>query len=127
MDYQTTHTSLSPIRPGFVPGLVNYKKVCTRFAGANDKAYQLLVHGRWFSPGTPASFTSKTARQDIDELLLKVAFNTINQIHFLLALYSGADLGFQVRGGAHLRKLRRAEGGAKIIGVFRPPPSWIRS
>jgi hypothetical protein len=32
---------------------------------------------------------------------------------------SGADPGFQVRGGAHLKKLRRAEGGAKIVGVFR--------
>jgi hypothetical protein len=32
--------------------------------------------------------------------------------------YSGADPGFQVRGGAHLKKLRRAEGGTKIFGVF---------
>jgi hypothetical protein len=35
---------------------------------------------------------------------------------------SGADPGFQVRGGgvgAHLKKLRRGEGGAKIVGVFR--------
>ena len=31
--------------------------------------------------------------------------------------YSGADPGFQVR-GAHLKKLRRAEGGAKILGYF---------
>jgi hypothetical protein len=31
---------------------------------------------------------------------------------------SGADPGFQVR-GADLKKLRRAEGGAKICGVFR--------
>ena len=30
----------------------------------------------------------------------------------------GADPGFQVR-GAHLNKLRRAEGDAKIFGVFR--------
>ena len=60
---------------------------------------------------------------------------------------SGANPGFQVRGGAHLKKLRRAEGGAKIFGVFRvnnhdftpknhifsnfrgahgAPPHWIR-
>ena len=35
---------------------------------------------------------------------------------------TGADPGFQVRGGgggAHLKKLRRAGGGAKIVGVFR--------
>ena len=31
---------------------------------------------------------------------------------------SGADPGFQVR-GAHLKKLRRAEEGANILGVFR--------
>jgi hypothetical protein len=31
---------------------------------------------------------------------------------------SGADSGFQVR-GAHLKKLRRADGGAKFVGVFR--------
>ena len=31
---------------------------------------------------------------------------------------TGADPGFQVR-GAHLKKLRRAEGGAKNVGVFR--------
>ena len=31
---------------------------------------------------------------------------------------AGADPGFQVR-GAYLKKLRRAEGGANIFGVFR--------
>ena len=33
-------------------------------------------------------------------------------------LFAGADPVFQVR-GAHLKKMRRAEGGAKIVGVFR--------
>jgi hypothetical protein len=42
----------------------------------SDKVYQLLAHGRWFSPGTPASSTHKTGRHDIIEILLKVAFNT---------------------------------------------------
>ena len=45
-----------------------------------DKVYQLLAHDRWFSPGNPASSTTKTGRHDIDEILLKVALNTINQI-----------------------------------------------
>jgi hypothetical protein len=36
----------------------------------------LLAHGRWFSPGTPASSTTKTGRHDIAELFLKVALNT---------------------------------------------------
>jgi hypothetical protein len=74
LDYLTTHTkknctSLSPIRHGFAPGFVNYKKV-----------YQLLAHGRWFSPDTPASSTTKTGLHDIVEILLKVVLNTINQI-----------------------------------------------
>ena len=48
--FKVTHTSLSPIRRGFAPGFVN-----------------------WFSPGTPASPTTKTGRHDIAEILLKVA------------------------------------------------------
>jgi len=34
----------------------------------------MLAHGRWFSPGTPASSTTKTGRHEIAEILLKVAF-----------------------------------------------------
>jgi hypothetical protein len=49
--------------------------MCTRLA-----ACQLLAHGQWFSPGTPASSTTKTGRHKIAEILLKVALNTINQI-----------------------------------------------
>jgi hypothetical protein len=41
----------------------------------------LLAHGRWFSPGTPDSSTTKTGRHDIAEILLKVALNTKIQIH----------------------------------------------
>jgi hypothetical protein len=61
----------------FVPGFVNHKKGCTRIAAASDKDYQLLAHGRWFFPDTPASSTTKTGRYDITEILLKVALNTI--------------------------------------------------
>ena len=75
----TTHTSLSPIRSGFAPSLVNYKKGCTRLAATSDKVYQLLAQGRlWFSP---ASSTTKTGRHDIVEILLKVALNIKLQIH----------------------------------------------
>ena len=69
----TTHASLSPIQRGFVSGFVNYKKECTRLAATSDEVFQLLAHGRWFSPGTPASSTTKTGRHDIAEILLKVA------------------------------------------------------
>ena len=37
---------------------------------------------------------------------------------FGIRIIAGADPGFQVR-EAHVKKLRRAEGGAKIVGVFR--------
>jgi hypothetical protein len=60
--------------------LCKLQKGCTRLAIASDKIYQLLPHGRWFSLGTPASSTTKTGRHDIAEILLKVAFNTKNQI-----------------------------------------------
>jgi hypothetical protein len=51
------------------------QKGCTRLAAESDKVYQLLAHGRWFSPRTPASSTTKTGRHDIAEILLKVALN----------------------------------------------------
>jgi hypothetical protein len=74
---------------GFAPGFVYYTKGCTRLAAASDKVYQLLVHGRWFSPGTPVSSTTKTGRHDIAEILLKVALNTkkINQSYIPSILY----------------------------------------
>ena len=60
--------------------LCKLQKGCTRLAAASDKVYQLLAHGRWFSPGTPASSTTKTGRHEIAEILLKVELSTINQI-----------------------------------------------
>ena len=63
-----------------MPGFVNNKKGCTQLAAASDKVYQLLAHGRWFSPGSPASSTTKTGHHDIAEILPKVALSTIKQI-----------------------------------------------
>ena len=63
--------------------LCKLPKGCTRLAAASDKVYQLLAHGRWFSPGTPASSTTKTGRHHIAEILLQVEINTkINQSYF---------------------------------------------
>ena len=62
--------------------LCKLQKRCTRLATASNKVYQLLSHGLWFSPGTPASSTTKTGRHDIAEILLKVALKhqkSINQ------------------------------------------------
>jgi hypothetical protein len=35
------------------------------------------VADRWFSPGTPVSSTNKADRHDMNEILLKVALNTL--------------------------------------------------
>jgi hypothetical protein len=60
--------------------LLKITKGCNRLAAASDKAYQSLAHGRWFSPSTPVSFTTKTGCHDIAEILLKVALaHKINQ------------------------------------------------
>ena len=58
LEYIITHTSLSSKRRGFAPDFV---------------IYQFLAHGWWFSPGTPASSTTKTSRHHIVEILLQVA------------------------------------------------------
>jgi hypothetical protein len=42
-----------------------------------DKVCQWLAEGRWFSPDTPVSSTNHTDRNDITEILFKVALNTI--------------------------------------------------
>ena len=87
----TTHISLSPIRRGFAPCFVDYKKGCTRLAAASDIVYQLLAHGRWFSPDSPASSTTKIARHDIAEILLKVALSSINQIKSIKSSFDGPN------------------------------------
>ena len=63
-------------------------KGCTRVAAASDKVYQFLAHGRWFSPGTTASSTTKTGRHDIAKILLKVVLSTKNQIKSQLFVIS---------------------------------------
>ena len=74
--------------------LCKLQKGCTRLAAASDTVYQLLAHGRWFSPGIPASSTTTTGRHDIHvtEILLKVAINTINQIISNLIIKKNHDI-----------------------------------
>ena len=54
----------------------------TRLATARDTGYQLLAHGRWFSPDTPASSTTKTSRHDIADSGVKHQ-KSINQSYVL--------------------------------------------
>jgi hypothetical protein len=77
--------------------LSKLQKGCTRLAAASDKAYQLLAHGWWFSPGTTASSTTKTGRHDIAEILLKVVLNTKKSINVFIQ-----DLGAYKHKTAHI-------------------------
>jgi hypothetical protein len=56
----------------FTPGFGNYKNKVLN-SQPQVIVYQLLAHGRSFSP---ASSTTKTGHHDITEILLKVALNT---------------------------------------------------
>jgi hypothetical protein len=69
--------------------LCKFQKGFTRLSTASDKAYQLLAHGRWFSPGTPASSTTKTGRHDIAESGVKHQKSKIKSTIF--QLYSGGQ------------------------------------
>jgi len=51
-----------------------------------DKVCQWLAAVRWFSPGPPVSSTYKTDRNDITEILLKVALNTIKPTNQIIDL-----------------------------------------
>jgi hypothetical protein len=46
--------------------LCELQKGCTRLAAASDKAYQLLAHGRWLSPGSLARTNISTTRATTD-------------------------------------------------------------
>jgi hypothetical protein len=60
------NNSYKPItnRAWVLARLCKLQKGCTRLAAASDKVYLLLAHGWWFSPGTPASSTTKTGRHE---------------------------------------------------------------
>ena len=57
------------------------------------------------------------ARNLLKYILLLFIFLVLGHIALLVAI-QGRIQDFKL-GGAHLKKLRRAEGGAKIVGVFR--------
>ena len=69
--------------PGLIMHVINASGMCLLSKLLFQKVYQLLAHGRWFSPGTPASSTTKTVRHDIAEILLKVALNTKKTIKLI--------------------------------------------
>ena len=56
--------------------LISISARCTTLC---DKVCYWLATGWWFSPSPQVSSTNKTGRHNINEILLKVALNTINQ------------------------------------------------
>jgi hypothetical protein len=55
---------------------ISIRERCTTLC---DQVCQWLGTGRWFSTGSPISYTNNTDCHDITELLLKVALSTIKQ------------------------------------------------
>ena len=84
--------------------LFKLQKGCTRLTAASDQVYQLLAHGRWFSPGTLASSTTKTGRHDIAEILLKVALKhqKSKSIIILMSFYKCLDESPVIGGVLHV-------------------------
>jgi hypothetical protein len=80
---KTTDSYIQSNLPKWSPLLSNHLSLkVTFFLASDNKVYQLLAHGQWFSPRIPASSTTKTGRHDIAEILLKVALKhnkSINQ------------------------------------------------
>jgi len=76
----TTHTSISPIRRGIAPSVVNYRKGALDSQPQVIKVDQWIAKGLWFFPGCPFSSTTKTGLHHIAEILLEVALNTNIQI-----------------------------------------------
>ena len=69
------------------------QKGWSRLTAASDRAYQLLVHERWFSLGTPASSTTRTSRHDIAECGVK--HNKSNQQYNLIVVILQMDLDYK--------------------------------
>ena len=67
-------------------------KECTRLVASSDTVYQLLAHGRWFSPGTPTFSTTKTGCHDIAESGVK--HQKSNQNHISMSLTCNINLSF---------------------------------
>ena len=66
-----------------------------------------LATGRWFSPGTRVSSSNKTDHHDIQvtEILLKVAWNTINQTKPNQPLIEGFNIG-DIQGNRSTKTLK---------------------
>ena len=82
----TTYTSLSPIRRGFAPCFVDYKKDALNLQSQVIKFTSCLPMVGGSSPGTPASSTNNSGRHDIAEILLEMALNTTKSINYIFIM-----------------------------------------
>ena len=84
------NNSYKPItNTAWVGAICKLQKGCTRLAAASDKVYQLLAHGRWFSP---ASSTTKTGRHDIAESGVKIPkTNQNHQTNYMIYIYTRSE------------------------------------
>ena len=97
-----TYKYICPHEPGFI--VVTFRNLWISHCGQDN------LSSRHFHQHT----------QNFHNKIKAIVFHFSMLNHFSCRWhFSGADPGFQVRGGAHIKKLRRAEGGAKIFGVFR--------
>jgi hypothetical protein len=60
--------------------------IVVRSNPAQQQHYVIRFVSQLFSPGSPVSYTSKTDLQDITEILLKVALNTMNQTSIIYCI-----------------------------------------
>ena len=86
-----------------------------------DTVCQWLATGRWFSPGTPASSTTKTGRRDIIEILLKLALTTINQTKPSNEFSIGPPFGMLINSWSIPNEIRNLICKTKIV-----PNIWKR-
>ena len=79
--YNPAHCEMYSIQHYVIKFASNLRQV-GGFLRVLPPVYQLLAHGRWFSPGTPGTpgtTTSKTVHHNATETLLKVVLNTKTQ------------------------------------------------
>jgi hypothetical protein len=62
-----------------------------------DKVCQLHATGRWLSPGTQVSSTNKTDRNDITEILLKVALNTKHRMSVIFKSIRNYNIMYTIK------------------------------
>jgi len=90
-----------------------------------DKLCQWLAAGRWFSLGTAVSSTNKTDHQDITELLLKVALNTITlTLLFLKELFPLFHLEYFIKKIVHATSPTFYINGSLILPFFDFIKRW---